>query len=64
MPPSFVAQGASPVQDFVAKFVGVKHVVDAGTNKEKTYVFPNDDSLGILPNVEGFDVVNTSPSAR
>jgi hypothetical protein len=59
VPPSFVAQGATPVQDFVAKFVGVKYVVDAGTNKEKTYVFPNDESLGILLNVEGFDVVNS-----
>ena len=58
VPPGFVAQGATPVQDFVAKFVGVKHVVDAGTNNEKTYVFPNDDSLGILLAVEGFDVVN------
>jgi hypothetical protein len=59
VPSGFVPAGATPVKDFVAKFVGVKYVVDAGTNKEKTYVFPSDESLGILLNVEGFDVVNT-----
>src|SRR5262245_51291655 len=58
VPSGFVPAGATPVLDFVAKFVGVKLVVDAGTNKEKTYVFPNDDSLGILLDVDGLDVVN------
>jgi len=38
----------SPLEDFIAKFIGVKYVVDPGTSKEKTYVFGNDDDLGIF----------------
>jgi hypothetical protein len=57
MPVGFVAAGATPVEDFIAKFVGVKYVVDPGTSKEKTYVFPSDDSLGVI-SAPPFDVVN------
>lgn len=56
MPPGFVPDGATPVEDFIAKFVGVKYVVDPGTKQEKTYVFPSDETLGVL-NAPPFDVV-------
>ncbi len=50
VPSGFVAVGGTPLEDFVAKFVAVKYVVDPGTDEEKTYVFPNSDKLwtGIL----------------
>ena len=44
----FEPAGATPLEDFIAKFIGVKYVVDPGTSKEKTYVFGNDDDLGIF----------------
>ena len=58
MSPTFVAKpdgfepaGGTPLEDFIAKFIGVKYVVDPGTSKEKTYVFGNDDDLGIFNDV-------------
>jgi hypothetical protein len=45
VPPEFVPAGDTPLEDFVAKFVAVKYVVDPGTEEEKTYVFPNSDML-------------------
>src|SRR5215475_4425499 len=42
-PAGFVPAGSTPLEDFIAKFIGVKYVVDPGTVKEKTYVFTNDD---------------------
>jgi len=48
VPVGFVPAGATPLEDFKAKFIGVKYVVDAGTPQEKTYQFPNDESLGIV----------------
>ena len=56
VPLDFVAAGATPLEDFKAKFIAVKHVVDPGT-KEKTYVFGNDDDLGIFSDATT-DVVN------
>ena len=48
VPPGFVpAPGATPVDDFLAKFVGVKYVIDPGTRQEQTYLFPNSDKLFI-----------------
>ena len=52
VPPGFVpAPGATPLDDFRAKFVGVRYVIDSGTRQERTYVFPNSDKLwtGIVP---------------
>src|SRR5207249_385501 len=45
VPPGFVPAGATPLADFVAKFIAVKYVVDPGTRQEKTYVFPNKGNL-------------------
>jgi hypothetical protein len=58
VPASFVPAGATPLDEFKAKFVGVKYVVDPGTKQEKTYQFPSDDNLGVILNNGGFDVAN------
>ena len=55
VPSGFVAAGATPLEDFKAKFIGVKYVVDPGTSKEKTYEFANSDDLGIA--VDAVEVV-------
>src|SRR5262245_27504237 len=46
VPKGFVpAPGSTPASDFLAKFVGVRYVIDAGTAQEQTYVFANSDKL-------------------
>lgn len=47
VPPEFVPAGATPLDDFLAKFVGVKYVVDAGTRHEQTYVYRNTSQLWV-----------------
>jgi hypothetical protein len=40
------AEGATkPLEDFLAKFVQVRFVIDPGTRQEKTVIFPNDGNL-------------------
>ena len=58
VPLGFVPAGATPVDDFKAKFIGVKYVVDPGTKQQKIYQFPSDDSLGVVLNADGFDIVS------
>jgi hypothetical protein len=58
VPKGFVPAGATPLEDFIAKFVGVRYVVDPGTNHEQTAVFPNGGNL-FTGTQEGFVVVNT-----
>jgi hypothetical protein len=41
VPEGFVAAGATPTEDFVAKFTAVKYVIDRGTRREQTYLFIN-----------------------
>jgi hypothetical protein len=48
VPAGFVPAGATPLEDYIAKFVGVKYVVDPGTHHEKTYVFANSADLGVF----------------
>ena len=57
VPPGFVPAGATPLDDFRAKFVAVRYVIDSGTRQERTYVFPNTDELwtGV---VDGLPTVN------
>lgn len=38
VPEGFVPAGESPLEDFLAKFVAVKYVIDPGTRQEKTVV--------------------------
>ena len=51
VPKSFVPTGATPIEDFIAKLVGVKYVVDPGTAQEQTYVFTNVGDLGTIPEI-------------
>src|SRR5512145_799776 len=48
VPDGFVPAGATPLEDYIAKFIGVKYVVDPGTSKEKVYVISNNDDLGVF----------------
>ena len=58
MPDDFVPAGATPLEDYVAKFLGIKYVVDPGTSKEQVYVISNNDDLGI---VDGGAIVAVNP---
>lgn len=57
-PDGFAPVGDTPQEDFIAKFQAVKYVIDPGTRREKTVVFPKDASLFVLQGDDG-DV--TSP---
>lgn len=58
VPAGFEPAGDTPLDDFLAKFVVVKYVVDPGTSQQQTYVFPLSARLwiGVL---EGLPTVNT-----
>jgi hypothetical protein len=45
VPDDFVPAGETPLEDFLAKFVAIKYVVDPGTRQEQTYVYPTGDEL-------------------
>jgi hypothetical protein len=45
VPDGFVPAGATPLEDFRAKFVGIKYVIDPGTRQEKVLFYQNNDSL-------------------
>ncbi len=45
VPKSFVPAGATPVEDFLAKFAGIKVIVDPGTSGERTYTFTDTSKL-------------------
>ena len=47
VPAGFVPAGATPAEDYVAKFEAVKYVVDPGSTKQKTFVFTNVEDLNI-----------------
>ncbi len=44
-PKGFVPAAADPAGDFIAKFVGVRIVIDAGTDHQRTYVFTDASKL-------------------
>jgi hypothetical protein len=45
VPGGFVPAGATPAEDFRAKFTALKLVIDPGTHQEKIIVFPTNDRL-------------------
>lgn len=45
VPKEFVPAGATPLDDYLAKFEGVKIVVDPGTSSERTYRFTDTSRL-------------------
>ena len=56
-PEGFVPAGDTPLEDFRAKFGGVRYVIDPGTTQERTYLFDDVTKLGVQE-TDGFDVVN------
>jgi len=56
VPEGFVPAGETPLEDFLAKFVAIKYVVDPGTRQEQTYVYLTDDKLWI-GTIAGFPAV-------
>jgi hypothetical protein len=56
-PAGFVPGGATPLQDFVAKFTGVRYVVDAGSVRQITYELTNVRAL-FKGTFNGFPLVN------
>jgi hypothetical protein len=58
LPPGFVRVGSTPLADFLAKFVGVKYVVDPGSRQQRTFFDRKSNKLwtGI---VDGSPSINT-----
>ncbi len=56
-PAGFEPAGATPLEDFVAKFAAVRYVIDPGTRHARSYVFTNDGNLASAMSF-GFPVVN------
>jgi hypothetical protein len=63
VPPGFEPAGATPREDFLAKFQGVEVVVDAGTSQERTYFIERNERLwiGEHPLVPGLDFAVAIP---
>jgi hypothetical protein len=63
VPDGFEPAGATPLEDFLAKFRGVEIVVDAGTPQEQTHFIERNDRLwiGEHPLVPGFDFAVAIP---
>ena len=59
VPEGFIAAGATPMEDFLAKFTAAKVVLDAGTSEEKTYIFPKSNKLWTGTFI-GFPAVQTA----
>jgi hypothetical protein len=57
-PPGFESAGDTPLEDFVAKFSGIKYVIDPGSKHQETVVFPNDESLFVDADFNGFAFVS------
>jgi len=53
LPDGFVPAGATPLDDFLAKFVGVKVVVDPGTPQERIYRFTDVSLLTVMKDDDG-----------
>ena len=64
-PKGFVAGGETPLDDFLAKFVGVRIVIDPGTSQQRTYVFTDTSKLVVLEPalVMSFDMGVMAPPA-
>jgi hypothetical protein len=57
VPEGFVPAGSTPVEDFLAKFVAVRYVVDPDTRRERGYRFTNNGRIGTAIS-EGLPVVS------
>jgi hypothetical protein len=59
VPAGFVPAGVTPLEDFLAKFVAVKYVIDPGTSQEQTYQFLNNGNVGTSTTADGLPIVNS-----
>jgi hypothetical protein len=62
-PPGFVPAGATPLEDFLAKFAAAKYVVDPGSRQERTYVYQKSSRLW-TGEIDGLPAVNTVTLSR
>jgi hypothetical protein len=58
VPNEFEPAGETPLADFLAKFEGVKYVIDPGTRHQRTVFIPTSDALFVNDVEEGFDLVS------
>jgi hypothetical protein len=58
VPMGFTSAWDSPLEDFLAKFVGVRYVIDPGTTHEQSVFMPTSDQLFIGTDTAGLALVN------
>lgn len=61
MPDGYVPAGATPLEDFVAKFVAIRYVVDEGTPHEFTVEFANGPLLWTGDHAINQDIALATP---
>lgn len=61
MPDGYVPAGATPLEDFVAKFVAIRYVVDEGTPHEFTVEFANGPLLWTGDHATNPDIALATP---
>ncbi len=61
MPDGYVPAGPTPIEDFVAKFVAIRYVVDEGTEHQFTVEFANGPRLFTGDHAINPDIVLASP---
>jgi hypothetical protein len=57
VPAGFVPAGATPLEDFVAKFAAIKYLIDPGTLQERTFIYLTSNALWIGTNAAGFQSI-------
>jgi hypothetical protein len=58
VPEGFEPAGATPLEDFLAKFQGVTYVIDPGTRQEQTVFVPTSGALFVINADDGIDFVS------
>jgi hypothetical protein len=58
VPAGFACAGETPLADFLAKFEGVRYVIDPGTNLEQTVFVPTSNALFVIDVDTGLDIVS------
>ena len=61
-PKGFVPAGDTPLKDFLAKFVGAKVVVDAGTSGQQVYLFTDASQLLVGDNTVNAVTMGVMPA--
>jgi hypothetical protein len=61
MPDGYVPAGATPIEDFAAKFVAIQYVIDEGTSNQFTVEFKNSPRLWTGDHAINPDIVLATP---